>query len=45
MFVDLPNVSKLLATHGGQIDVNDLARILNRTVPSKAEIEKACADL
>jgi hypothetical protein len=45
MFVEEPTVGKLLATRGGSIDVNALAKILNREAPSMDEIKLACANM
>lgn len=45
VFVEEPTVGRLLATRGGAVDVKGIASILNRQGPSKAEIEKACANM
>lgn len=45
VFVEEPNVGKLLATRGGPVDVDVLAAILNRTASTKGDIVKCCVNL
>ena len=42
MFVEDPKIQRLLATRGGVVDVEALATILNRPVPTSNEIAQAC---
>ena len=45
IFIEQPNVGQLLAAKGGSIEVDVIAAILNRTVPTREEIAKACMSL
>ena len=45
VFVEQPEMGKLLATKGGSIEVDIIATILNRKPPSTGEISKACMNL
>jgi hypothetical protein len=45
VFVEQPEMGKLLATKGGSIEVDVIASILNRKVPTCEEISEACANL
>ena len=45
VFIEQPNVGQLLATRGGSVEVDVIAAILNRTVPTREEITKACMNL
>lgn len=45
MFVEHPTVLKLLVTKAGGINVNAIATILERPVPTEGEISTASANL
>ena len=45
VFIEEPNVGQLLATRGGSVQVDVIAAILNRTVPTREDIAKACVNL
>jgi len=45
MFLEDPRLTNSLAVRGGDIDVEGLASLLNRTQPSEEEISKTSATL
>jgi hypothetical protein len=45
MFVETPEIERLLAKRGGAIDVDALAAILGRSPPTRDEISKACTHM